>query len=59
MLRKYFIEYKPKKWLFEGVNREIYSKKSIQMILKKLVEKVRIKKHVTVHTLRHFFATHL
>jgi len=39
MSRKYFIEYKPKEWLFEGVNGEIYSKKSIQMILKKLLKK--------------------
>jgi len=59
MLRKYFIEYKPEEWLFEGVNEEIYSKKSIQMILKKAVEKVGIKKHVTIHTLRHSFTTHL
>ena len=31
----------------------------IQAILKKSVEKVGIKKHITVHTLRHSFATHL
>jgi site-specific recombinase XerD len=59
LLRRYFLEYKPKFWLFEGANGEIYSKKSIQMILKKAVEKVGIKKHITVHTLRHSFATHL
>jgi len=53
LLRKYFIEFKPKVWLFEGAKGETYSKKSIQMILKKASEKVGIKKHITVHTLRH------
>jgi integrase/recombinase XerD len=59
MLRKYFIEYKPKVWLFEGAKGENYSQKGIQAILKKSVETVGIKKHITVHTLRHSFATHL
>jgi len=59
ILRKYFLEYKPKVWLFEGAKGEQYSQKSIQMILKKAVEKAEIKKHITVHTLRHSFATHL
>ena len=59
ILRKYVAEYKPKEWLFEGVKGENYSQKGIQAILKKSVEKVGIKKHITVHTLRHSFATHL
>lgn len=59
VLRKYVNEYKPKFWLFEGAKGEEYSQKGIQQILKKAVLKVGIKKHITVHTLRHSFATHL
>jgi site-specific recombinase XerD len=59
ILRKYVVEYKPNIWLFEGEGGDQYSTKSIQMILKKSVIKVGIKKRITVHTLRHSFATHL
>ena len=59
ILRIYFLEYKPKEWLFEGVNGELYSRRSIGHILKASVDKTGIKKRVTVHTLRHSFATHL
>jgi site-specific recombinase XerD len=59
VLRKYIVEFKPDVWLFEGAKGEQYSPKSIQMILKNAVEKAGIKKRVTVHTLRHSFATHL
>ena len=59
ILRKYFSEYKPKIWLFEGQKGEEYAARSIQNILKMAVSKTGIKKHITVHTLRHSFATHL
>ena len=59
ILRKYVIEYKPKVWLFEGIKGEKYSSSSIQANLKIAVDKTDIKKRVTVHTLRHSFATHL
>ncbi len=59
ILRKYVSEYKPKDWLFEGLGGEEYSRRTITEILRKSVEKTGIKKHVTVHTLRHSFATHL
>ena len=59
ILRKYVAEYKPKIGLFEGSKGEEYSQKGIQNILRKSVMKVGIKKRITVHTLRHSFATHL
>jgi len=43
ILHKYVAEYKPKEWLFEGVDRKLYSNKSIQLILKKAVEKLVLK----------------
>jgi site-specific recombinase XerD len=58
-LRQYFQVYKPNTWLFEGPKGTQYSDRSIQSILKISVAKTDIKKRVTVHTLRHSFATHL
>ena len=58
-LRQYFREYKPKVYLFEGEGGGQYSDRSIQNILKAAVQKAGIKKRITVHTLRHSFATHL
>lgn len=59
ILRDYFKEYNPKEWLFEGENGGQYANRSIQNILRAAVEKTGIKKRITVHTLRHSFATHL
>ncbi len=59
LLRTYFKAYKPKEYLFEGQEGGRYSARSIQTFFQQICKKVGIKKKVSVHTLRHSFATHL
>ena len=59
LLRQYYKEYKPKKYLFEGQAGGKYSPTSVANILKKAALRAGIKKTVTLHMLRHSFATHL
>jgi integrase/recombinase XerD len=60
MLREYFKLFKPKTYLFEGKNPgELYSEKSLQSVLKQALQKANITKPVTLHWLRHSYATHL
>ena len=59
LLRDYYKKYKPQFWLFEGKPGEQFSRRVIQKIFKEAVLKTGIKKHATIHTIRHSFATHL
>lgn len=60
MLREYYKDYKPAVWLFEGqIKGEQYSEKSLQSVLKQALQKTGITKPVTLHWLRHSYATHL
>jgi integrase/recombinase XerD len=60
MLRRYYIGYKPQIWLFEGqIKGTQYDERSLANVLKQALAKTNIKKPVSLHWLRHSYATHL
>jgi site-specific recombinase XerD len=59
LLREYFIVFKPVEFLFEGLNGGQYTARSVQQFMAVSVKAAGIKKQVSVHSLRHSFATHL
>ncbi len=60
VLRVYYEQYKPKKYLFEGQNgEEHYSPRSAQQVFNQQFGRIGLPKYFSFHSLRHSYATHL
>lgn len=58
VLRAYYKEYRPKIYLFEGRSGQ-YTPESLRAVFKAATKRTSIRKKVTLHSLRHAYATHL
>lgn len=59
LLEKYAVAYRTVDYIFEGQKGGPYSSRSAQMVLKRSAKAAGIDQNVTLHTLRHSYATHL
>lgn len=59
LLEEYALAYRTKEYIFEGQNGGPYSSRSAQQVLKRSVKAAGIDRKITLHTLRHSYATHL
>ena len=60
ILRDYWRATRPSHWLFPGRNpARPMTKRALQLACRRAAEAAGLSKSVTVHTLRHSFATHL
>lgn len=60
LLRQYAKAHKTERYLFEGMQKGMpYDARSLQLVLKQAVKRANINKPVTLHWLRHSYATHL
>ena len=58
ILREYYKRYKPNTYLFEGQKGK-YAPASLRAVFSNACERADIQKDVTLHSLRHAYATHL
>ena len=60
ILRSYWKHVRPQNWLFEGQDpQKPLNRASVEKVFNKKTKEIGITKNVTVHSLRHSFATHL
>jgi integrase/recombinase XerD len=59
LLEKYYLEYKPKQFVFNGQFGLKYSAKSVGEVMKQLATKAKINKRVYTHLMRHNCFTHM
>lgn len=60
MIEQYLQGYRPKEWLFEGQGGgQPYDERSLGNVLQQALQRSGINKPVTLHWLRHSYATHL
>jgi site-specific recombinase XerD len=58
-IKQYIQAEKPRKFLFEGHDGNAFSQRGTQWVVSQALKKSGIVKDVSVHTLRHTYATHL
>ena len=59
-LKTYLAVEKPNVWLFNGKDADgRYSSKGLDWVMREALKKTDIKKEVSLHSLRHSYATHL
>jgi site-specific recombinase XerD len=60
IVQKYIKEYRPNRWLFPGQSSERHlTERSVQKVFEEARQRAGIVKKVSIHALRHSFATHL